>query len=274
MPGRPRPLSSVSALWPVLATLLLVAGAGCGGSGGSPGAGTRPKAAPPATAPPATITVLAAASLTDAFTELGHAFEAVRPGTKVTFSFGASSALATQANEGAPADLMASADEANLQKVVDAGNASDPKIFARNRLAILVAKGNPKGIRTLSDLARPGVDFVLCAPEVPCGKFGAQALAKAGVTAKPRSYEENVKSVVTKVTLGEADAGIVYVTDVKAAGARAEGVDIPEAQNLIAVYPMAVLRQSGQLQLARAFLAFVLSPAGQQLLARYGFLPA
>ena len=271
MLGRPRRLSFGSALGPVLVALLLAAGA-CGDSGESSGA--RPKAAPSTTVPRATLTVLAAASLTDAFTQLGQAFEAARPGTKVTFSFGASSSLATQANEGAPADLMASADEANLQKVVDAGNASAPSVFARNRLAILVAKGNPKGIRTLSDLARPGMDFVLCAPEVPCGKFGAQTLAKAGVVAKPRSYEENVKAVVTKVTMGEADAGIVYVTDVKAAGDRAEGVDIPDAQNVVAVYPMAVLRQSGQPQLARAFLDYVLSPAGQQVLARYGFLPA
>jgi molybdate transport system substrate-binding protein len=266
-----QPLSSRAALWPVLVTLLL-AGAGCGGTGGPSGA--KPRTASSTTVPRATLTVLAAASLTDAFTQLGRAFEAARPGTKVAFSFGASSALATQANEGAPADLMASADETNVQKVVDAGNASDPKVFARNRLAILVAKGNPKGIRALPDLARPGVDFVLCAPEVPCGKFGAQALGKARVTAKPRSYEENVKAVVTKVTLGEADAGIVYVTDVKAAGPRAEGVDIPDAHNVVAVYPMAVLRQSGRPELARAFLDYVLSPAGQQVLARYGFLPA
>ena len=268
MLGRSR-IPSYAALG--LALVVLVAGAGCGGTGPS---GAKPKAAPSTTAPRATVTVLAAASLTDAFTEIGRSFEAARPGTKVMFSFGASSSLATQANQGAPADLMASADEANLQKVVDAGNASDPKVFARNRLAILVAKGNPKEIKALPDLAQPGVDFVLCAPEVPCGKFGAQALAKAGVAAKPRSYEENVKAVVTKVTLGEADAGIVYVTDVKAAGDRTEGVDIPDARNVVAVYPMAVLRQSGQPDLARAFLDYVLSPAGQQVLARYGFLPA
>jgi molybdate transport system substrate-binding protein len=272
MLGRPRPLWSRAALWPVLVTLLLAGGAACGRTGGDGTTGVKPRGS--ATVPRATITVLAAASLTDAFTQLGQAFEAARPGTKVVFSFGASSALATQANEGAPADLMASADEANLEKVVDAGNASMPSVFARNRLAILVARGNPKGIRALPDLARPGVDFVLCAPEVPCGKFGAQALGKAGVTAPPRSYEENVKAVVTKVTLGEADAGIVYVTDVKGAGGRAEGVDIPDAQNVVAVYPMAVLRQSGRPELARAFLDYVLSPAGQQVLARHGFLPA
>jgi molybdate transport system substrate-binding protein len=115
---------------------------------------------------------------------------------------------------------------------------------------------------------------VLCAAEVPCGRFGAQALMKAGVVAQPRSYEENVKAVVSKVTLGEVDAGIVYVTDVAAAGDNTAGVDIPDAENVVATYPMAVLTQSGKPPLARAFLDYVLSPAGQQVLIRYGFLPA
>ena len=220
------------------------------------------------------ITVLAAASLTGAFTDIGKAFEADNSGTKVTFSFDASSTLATQANSGAPADVFASADEANLQKVIDAGNASEAAVFARNHLAILVGKGNPKGIRGLKDLARSGVSFVLCAAPVPCGKYGAQVLQKAGVTAQPKSFEANVKGVVAKVQTGEVDAGIVYVTDVKAGGDKVKGVDIPEADNVIASYPLAVLKQSGRPNVAQAFKGYVLSSIGQQILASYGFLPA
>jgi molybdate transport system substrate-binding protein len=235
--------------------------------------------APPATTtrqgkPTGKITVLAAASLTEAFTEMGKAFEADSPDTKVTFSFGASSTLATQANQGAPADLFASADEANMKKVTDAGNVADPTTFTRNRLAILVGKDNPKGIKALADFARGDVTFVLCAIEVPCGMFGQPALDKAGVTAKPKSYEENVKAVVTRVTFGEADAGVVYVTDAKAAGKSAQSVDIPGEHNVIAVYPIGVLKQASRPDVAAAFEAFVLSAAGQQIMTRYGFLPA
>src|SRR5437763_3612853 len=165
------------------------------------------------------LTVLAAASLTDSFGELGKAFEAGHPGTKVTFSYDASSSLATQADNGAPADLFASADQPNMKKVTDPGNATNPKVFAHNKLAILVKKGNPKKIRSLTDLAKPGITFVLCAVEVPCGKYGAQAMATAGVKAQPKSLETNVKAVVTKVTSGQVDAGIGYVTDAKAAAA-------------------------------------------------------
>ncbi len=228
----------------------------------------------PRTALSGKVTVLAAASLTEAFTDLGRAFETANPGVKVTFSFGASSTLAQQAMDGAPADLLATADQANLQKVVDGGGAFDPRVFARNRLAILVGKGNPKGIATLADLARPGVTVVLCAPEVPCGKFGAQILQKAGVAVTPKSLEENVKGVVAKVSLGEADAGLTYVTDAKAAAEKAEGVPIPDEQNVIAVYPMGLLQQAGNKDAALAFRRFVLSPAGQATLTGYGFLPA
>jgi molybdate transport system substrate-binding protein len=251
-----------------VALCLALAGAACGSDAGN------------ATAPTTTtttvagdITVLAAASLTEAFTELGKAFEAANPGTRVTFSFGASSTLATQVNQGAPADIFASADEANMKKVTEAGNATDPTTFARNRLSILVGQGNPEGIYTLADLASPGVTFVLCAVEVPCGRFGQQALDKAGVTAKPKSYEENVKAVVTKVTLGEADAGIVYVTDAKAASGRGQGVDIPDEYNVIAVYPLAVLKQTAKADVAAAFKAYVRSASGQQIMTKYGFLP-
>jgi molybdate transport system substrate-binding protein len=217
------------------------------------------------------LTVLAAASLTDSFNELGKAFEARHPGTKVTFSFDASSTLATQANGGAPADLFASADQPNMKKVTDAGNATGPRVFVHNKLAILVKKGNPKKIAALSDFDKPTVTFVLCAVEVPCGKYGAQALAKAGVKAQPKSLEANVKAVVTKVSSGEVDTGIGYVTDAKAAAATTAGIDIPDQYNVAAEYPIAVLKQSKNPNLAYAFLDYILSPDAQAILVKYGF---
>lgn len=215
------------------------------------------------------LTVLAAASLSESFKELGKTFEARHPGTRVTFNFDSSSALATQANNGAPADVLASADQANMKKVTDAGNAAGPKVFAHNRLAIIVGKGNPKNVTGLADLDR--VAFVLCAVEVPCGRYGAEALSKAGVTAKPKSYETNVKGVVTKVTSGEVDAGIGYVTDARAVGTSAEAVDIRDEYNVTAEYPIAVLEQSANAPLARAFIDHVLGADAQGVLARYGF---
>lgn len=252
----------------VVSTLLLAA---CSDDGGS-----DPKPASSATTTPGVggdLTIFAAASLTEAFTELGQAFEAAHPDVTVTFNFAASSALAQQLNEGAAADVFVSADEANMKKVTDAGNASGPAVIARNRLSILVEKGNPKKIADLPDLARPDVVAVLCAPEVPCGKFATAALAKAAVTVKPASLEENVKAVVARVTLGEADAGIVYVTDVKAAADKADGVPISGADDpaLEAVYPMAVTESSANPVGAAAWRAFVLGPEGASVLAKYGF---
>jgi molybdate transport system substrate-binding protein len=217
------------------------------------------------------LTVLAAASLTESFKELGAAWEAKYPGAKVAFSFDSSSALATQANNGAPADLFASADQINMKKVTDTGNATEPRVIAHNKLAIIVAKGNPKKITGLADLAKPSVSFVLCAPEVPCGKYGNEALSKAGVKTKPKSYETNVKGVVTKVTSGEVDAGIGYVTDAKAASS-AEGVEIAGEHNVVADYPMAVLKQTGNAFLANAFLDYIMTPDAQAVLAKYGFV--
>src|SRR5436305_11601095 len=158
-----------------------------------------------------------------------------------------------------------------MKKVTDAGNAGEPRVFAHNKLAILVKKGNPKKILTLADFAKPGVTFVLCAAEVPCGKYGSQALTKAGVKAPPKSLEANVKAVVTKVTSGEVDAGIGYVTDAKAATASADGVTIDDQYNVLAEYPMAVLKQSKNSNLAYAFLDYVLGSAAQAILAKYGF---
>ena len=218
------------------------------------------------------VTVLAAASLTEVLPEVGAAFADAHPGVDVAFSFGASSALARQANEGAPADVFAAADEASMAMAVDGGSAVDPVVFARNRLALLVGRGNPKGLTGLADLARPGVGFVACALEVPCGRLAAEALHRAGVAVEPKSYEENVKAVVAKVTLGEADAGIVYATDARAAGERAGVVDIPDALDVVASYPAAVLRQSPRPEAARALLGFLVSDAGGEILVRHGFL--
>jgi molybdate transport system substrate-binding protein len=245
-----------------LLAVLGLAAASCGGSEKS-------------NARSANVQVFAASSLTEAFTAMSTTFESQHPGVKVTFNFAASSALAQQINDGAPADVFVSADEPNMTKVIDAGNASAPTPVARNRLALLVEPGNPKGITGLADLARPGVVFVLCAPEVPCGKVGAAALTKANVTAQPASLEENVKAVVSKVTLGEADAGIVYATDVRAAGDKAQSVDIDVADDpsLEAVYPIAVTKTGATNDAARTWVDYVLSGDGQSTLASFGFLP-
>lgn len=259
-----------SSLGLVLAvTVVLGLGARCGDE--EPKGSAASTSSSPTTAAAGNLTVLAAASLSESFKELGTAFEAKHPDSKVTFSFDSSSALAAQANNAVPADLFASADQANMKKVTDAGNATGPKVFAHNKLAIIVAKGNPKKIKSLADFTR--VSFVLCAPEVPCGKYGVEALSKAAVKAQPKSLETNVKGVVTKITSGEADAGIGYVTDAKAA-ANAEGIEIPDAQNVVAEYPVAVLKQSANSTLAQAFLDFIVGAEAQAVLAKYGFAAA
>ncbi|HZX54120.1 MAG TPA: molybdate ABC transporter substrate-binding protein [Ilumatobacteraceae bacterium] len=225
-----------------------------------------------ATAVSGRVTVFAAASLTAAFSAIGDAFKTANRGTNVTFNFASSSDLVTQINEGAAADVYASADEANMQKLVDAeGNAADPQVFATNSLQIIVQPGNPKRIKTLADLANPNILYVTSSPEVPIGKYAAQALATARVTVTPVSLEENVKGIVTKVTLGEADAGIVYTTDVIAAGDQAEGVDIPADANVIATYPIVVTKAARNPAGASAFSEFVRSDQGQKILAGYGF---
>lgn len=218
------------------------------------------------------ITVFAAASLTDAFTELGAAFTAVNPDASVTLNFASSSDLATQIGEGAPADVFASADQSNLAKLTDgAGTVGVPEVFATNRLEVIVEAGNPLGITGVADLADPDLIFVTAAPEVPIGQYAEEVLANAGVVVTPRSLEENVKAIVAKVVLGEADAGIVYATDVRAAGSDAEGVEIPAELNVIATYPIAVPSGSANPGSAAAFIDFVLSPGGQAILASYGF---
>lgn len=218
------------------------------------------------------IVVFAAASLTESFERIGERFEADHPGTKITFSFAASSTLATQLINGAPADVFASADETNMQKVVDAdGIDGEPVTFAANALQIIVEPGNPKGITSLTDLAKPGVVVVLAAPEVPVGRYGTEALDKAGVTVTPASYEQDVNAVVNKVVLGEADAGIVYSTDVAAAGDDAEGIEIPTDVNVRATYPIAIVAGSGNSALAAALVDYVTGPEGRRILRDAGF---
>lgn len=219
------------------------------------------------------VTVLAAASLTTVFGELGQAFEAAHPSVGITFSFGASSTLAAQVRAGAPADALATADPSTMAGVAAAGLVAPPRTFARNRLAIVVRPGNPEGVSSLADLARPGLTVVLCAPEVPCGRLARDVLERSGVEVEPRSLEADVRAVVTRVVLGEADAGIVYATDVAAAmaGGRAAGVPIPSPPNVETSYPIAVVGAGRNPEGGRAFVEFVLSPPGQAVLARAGF---
>jgi molybdate transport system substrate-binding protein len=217
------------------------------------------------------IKVFAAASLTAAFNQLGPQFTAANGGTKVTFNFAGSQALATQIQQGAPADVFASADTTNMDKVKDL--VGTPQVFASNQLQIVVEKGNPKGVKGLGDLASGDLKVVLAAPEVPAGRYAQQALDQAGIIVKPVSQEDNVKAVVTKVSLGEADAGIVYTTDVTAGGDTVDGVDIPADQNVTATYPIATVKASKAPDQAQAFMDLVLSDQGQQVLKEYGFLP-
>jgi len=218
------------------------------------------------------ITVFAAASLTEAFTEIGEAFTDENPDVTVTFNFSASSDLVTQINEGAPADVFASADQNNMAKLTDAGNnGSEPEIFTTNRLQIIVAPRNPLGITGVEDLADPDLIVLTCAVEVPCGTYAAEIFTNARVAVTPDSFEENVRAVANKVTLGEADAGIVYATDVEAAGDDADGVEIPEDINVRAEYPIAVTVEAPNPDGADAFIDFVLSNAGQEILLSSGF---
>jgi molybdate transport system substrate-binding protein len=215
------------------------------------------------------ITVLAASSLTESFTEIGKAFEAAHPGTKVTFSFAASSALVTQINSGAPADVFAAADTTSVGKLTNASKLT-PKNFATNKLQIIVAKGNPRNIASLADLAKPGITYVTAGADVPIRKYSDQVLVKANLTLTPKSLETSAKGIVSKVTLGEADAGIVYVTDVLAAASKAQGVEIPDAQNVVTAYSLAALGTSNS-DVANAFADFITGTQGQAALKKFGF---
>jgi molybdate transport system substrate-binding protein len=223
---------------------------------------------------PHTLTVFAAASLTESFNAIGTAFHKEHPEITVQFNFAASSTLVQQIKEGAPVDVFASADEANMQKLVDAGQvAGVASIFASNRLIIVTPKGNPKKIASLADLTKGQLTLALGAPQVPVGKYAAEAFAKAGLTVPAASQEPDVKAVLNKVALGEADAGIVYVTDARAAGDRVDAIEIPDNYNVVAHYPIGVVTGATGDSNATAFVAFVRSGQARQILASFGFLP-
>jgi molybdate transport system substrate-binding protein len=219
-----------------------------------------------------TLTVFAAASLTKTFTELGKEFESQHDGVKVEFSFGGSSDLVSQLQQGAPADVFASADEANMEKLTsDDLQADDPVDFASNTLEIATPPGNPAGIASFADLGKDGVNVVVCAPEVPCGAAAVKAEQATGVTINPVSEEQSVTDVLAKVSSGEADAGLVYVTDVAAAGDSVEGVTFPESSAIVNTYPIVALKDSKNADLAQEFIDLVTSDKGQSILEEAGF---
>ncbi|MFC4002125.1 molybdate ABC transporter substrate-binding protein [Prauserella oleivorans] len=238
---------------PLLVALLVVAG--CGASAGG-----------------RTLDVYAAASLTEVFGTLEKRFEQNHPGVDVRLNLAGSSKLAQQITEGAPADVFASADEPTMERVVEAGAVDgQPETFATNRLTIAVAPGNPLGIRGFGDLARPGVSVVVCAPQVPCGAATGKLERLTGVTVRPVSEEQDVKAVLTKVRAGEADAGLVYATDVASARGKVAGVRVPEAGQALNRYPVAALADADEPGLAREFRDLVLGEAGRRELSRAGF---
>jgi molybdate transport system substrate-binding protein len=217
-----------------------------------------------------TLTVFAAASLQPAFDKIGQKLQSTN-NIVTTFSYAGTQTLTTQLTQGAPADVFASADVAHMTTIESGGLIrGQSTLFARNRLEIAVAKGNPKGIHTLADLARSGLVVVLADPSVPAGKYAQQALAKAKVTVHPASLEQQVTGVLSKVALGEADAGIVYVSDIVTSG-QVDGVAIPDAQNVIADYPIGILKGTQDLAGAAAFVDLVLSTGGQTILRAAGF---
>jgi len=248
-----------------LVVLLLAGTAGCT-------SGT-PAASPTGTTPAAhvTLTVYAAASLTGPFDDIATAFDKAHPGVTTIVSYDGSSTLATQITEGAHADVFASADQANMDTVTSAGLAKNPVIFTSNTLTIVVPADNPAGITSLADLARPGVKTVVCAPQVPCGAVATKVTDAASVTLHPVSEEQNVKAVMTKVVAGEADAGLVYTTDVRAAGSAVKGIALPAGLPTGTRYPIAVLTASPHADLARQLVDFITTGPGQTTLRHAGF---
>ncbi|RAY13762.1 molybdate ABC transporter substrate-binding protein [Actinomadura craniellae] len=245
--------------WVMVIPLLAVLASGCGSddSEGSAGGGK--------------LTVFAAASLTETFTRLGKTFEQSHPGVKVTFNFGSSATLAQQITQGAPVDVFAAASPATMKTVTDAGLATAPTTFARNKLQIAVPADNPAKIDALADLANPKVKVALCAKQVPCGAAAAKALDAAGLKVTPVTYEQDVKATLTKVELGEVDAALVYATDVLASGGKVKGIAFPEADKAVNDYPIVTLTKAPAPDLAKRFVTLVLSTQGKDVLARAGF---
>ena len=236
-----------------------------------------------------TLNVFAAASLQDVFTEMGKNFEAANPGMKVAFNFAGSQQLAQQIDQGAPADVFASANKAQMAAAIKSGRvvSGTEHVFVRNRLVLIVPKENPGKVEKLQDLANPGLKLVLAAKEVPVGQYTLDFLTRTltdtnfgaayqgAVLKNVVSYEDNVRSVLSKVVLGEADAGVVYTTDVtQDAAPKVTSIDIPDTLNTVATYPIAALQDSKQADLAGKFVTYVLSDEGQKILASYGFIPA
>lgn len=252
---------NVRALGTLVAVLLASAACGAGTSSTSSSSGDT-----------GMVTVFAASSLTGAFEEIGERFESDNPGATVRFNFLASSDLAAQIEQGAPASVFASADEANMTRVRDSGLLTrDPAVFARNRLEIIVPAGNPQNVSGLEDFEGPSLVISLCNEDCPAGKYAREAFDNAAVDVHADSLETEVKAVVTRVSLGEADAGIVYKTDIDAAGERVEGVRISSDDNVMATYPIAALK--GAPSEAQDFVELVTSGRGQSILGKFGFLP-
>ncbi|RJT90873.1 molybdate ABC transporter substrate-binding protein [Cryobacterium melibiosiphilum] len=255
----------------VLAALILALG-GCATTG-TPAPDTVPGAAAPGAAlGPQTLTVYAAASLTAAFDDLAMLMEQQNPSVEVDVTYDGSATLATQIESGAPADVFASADEKNMTVLTEQSLVGPATLFAANTLRIAVAPGNPRGIETLDDLAEPNTITVLCAPQVPCGAASAALLANASVTVTAASEEQNVTAVVTKVAEGEADAGLVYATDIAANPDRLEGITPAGADAVVGHYPIGVVAGSRHAAAAQAFVDLVLSEQGQAVLGAAGFL--
>ncbi|MEU8787990.1 molybdate ABC transporter substrate-binding protein [Streptomyces sp. NPDC048643] len=220
-----------------------------------------------------TVTVFAAASLKESFTSLGKEFEQAHPGTKVTFNFGGSDTLAASITGGAPADVFAAASPKTMAIVTDKKDAATtPATFVRNQLEIATLPGNPDKVSSLKDLTKSDLKVVLCDKTVPCGAAAQKALDAGHLKLTPVSYEQDVKSALTKVELKEADAAVVYKTDVKAAGDKVEGVEFPESADAVNDYPIALLKDAPNAEAAKAFIALVQSPEGQKVLTAAGFL--
>jgi molybdate transport system substrate-binding protein len=235
------------------------------------GGGSPSSASSSAPAISGTVTVLAAASLKEAFTTLAKQFETAHPGTTVKVSFAASSDLAQQINQGAPADVFASASTKNMQQVVSAGGASTSTNFAKNVMEVAVPPSNPGKVTSVTDLAKSNLKVALCQPQVPCGSTSAKVFDNAKITVKPVTLEPDVKSTLSKVELNEVDAGVVYVTDVRAAGSKVNGVVIADSVNASTEYPIAALTKAPNSAGAQAFVDLVLSPAGETVLSADGF---
>ncbi|MFF5971081.1 molybdate ABC transporter substrate-binding protein [Streptomyces sp. NPDC012769] len=253
-----------------LTAALLVPLAACSsddGTGKDTGGSTASGSA--GAAPAADLTVLAAASLTDVFKTAGAAYEKAHPGTKIRFSFAGSQELVAQVSQGSPADVLVTADTKSMDKVE--ADTSTPAIIAKNRLVIATGEGNPHKVAGLEDLADTKLKVVLAAPEVPAGKYSRQILDAQKITVKPVSQEPNVRAVLSKVELGEADAGLVYKTDAESAKDKVDAVEIPDVQNAIAKYPAATLKESKNAEAAAAFVAWLSSPEGQKILQDAGF---